>query len=25
MRGRPSIIGIDQRWADQEGRPNLRG
>ena len=25
MRGRPSIIGIDQRWADQEGRPNIRG
>jgi hypothetical protein len=25
MRGRRSIIGIDQRWADQEGRPNLRG
>ena len=25
MRGRPSIIGIDQRWADQEGKPNVRG
>ncbi len=25
VRGRRSIIGIDQRWADQEGRPNLRG
>jgi uncharacterized membrane protein YoaK (UPF0700 family) len=25
MRGRKSIIGIDQRWADQEGKPNVRG
>jgi hypothetical protein len=25
MRGRASIIGIDQRWADQEGKPNVRG
>lgn len=25
MRGRKSIIGIDQRWADQEGNPNVRG
>ncbi len=25
MRGRRSIIGIDQRWADQEGKPNIRG
>jgi hypothetical protein len=25
MRGRKSIIGIDQRWADQEGTPNMRG
>ncbi|WP_018331401.1 hypothetical protein [Actinomycetospora chiangmaiensis] len=23
--GRPSIIGIDQRWADREGKPNVRG
>lgn len=25
MRGRKSIIGIDQRWADQEGKPNVGG
>ncbi|MEJ2871380.1 hypothetical protein WCD74_26720 [Actinomycetospora sp. OC33-EN08] len=25
MRGRASIIGIDQRWADREGKPNVRG
>lgn len=25
MRGRASIIGIDQRWADQEGKPNVKG
>jgi uncharacterized membrane protein len=25
MRGRRSLIGIDQRWADQEGKPNIRG
>ncbi|WP_433803256.1 hypothetical protein [Actinomycetospora sp. CA-084318] len=25
MNGRPSIIGIDQRWADREGKPNVRG
>ena len=23
--GRASIIGIDQRWADREGKPNVRG
>ena len=25
MRGRPSLIGIDQRWSDREGRPNISG
>lgn len=25
FKGRPSIIGIDQRWADREGKPNVRG
>ena len=25
MRGRASLIGIDQRWADREGRPNISG
>ena len=25
LNGRPSIIGIDQRWADAEGKPNVRG
>jgi hypothetical protein len=25
MRGRKSIIGIDQRWADREGKPSVGG